>query len=128
MPMSSSSERDLVAAGWRDCSRWTAFGVSCSSATPVRASSSASRCCPKASGFIEKVGRYGIGALEEFKDEDPARYNKLLYLMGRQLYSQASFQPSKASSSGASRRFGCTCICRGSSTPRESHPGGLQYK
>ena len=47
---------------------------------------------PEASGIIEKVGRYGIGALEEFKDEDPALYNKLLYLMGRHLYAEASFQ------------------------------------
>ena len=47
---------------------------------------------PEASGIIEKVGRYGIGALEEFKEKDPALYNKLLYLRGRHLYSQASFQ------------------------------------
>jgi tetratricopeptide (TPR) repeat protein len=47
---------------------------------------------PESSGIIEKVGRYGIGALEEFKDEDPGLYNELLYLMGRHLYAQASFQ------------------------------------
>lgn len=47
---------------------------------------------PEASGIIEKVGRYGIGALEEFKEKDPALYNQLLYLMGRHLYSQASFR------------------------------------
>jgi tetratricopeptide (TPR) repeat protein len=47
---------------------------------------------PEASGIIEKVGRYGIGALEEFKDEDPELYNRLLYLMGRHLYSEASFR------------------------------------
>jgi len=47
---------------------------------------------PEASGIIEKVGRYGVGALEEFKEKDPALYNQLLYLMGRHLYSQASFR------------------------------------
>ncbi len=47
---------------------------------------------PEASGIIEKVGRYGIGALEEFKEKDPALYNQLLYLMGRHLYSEASFR------------------------------------
>ena len=47
---------------------------------------------PESSGIIEKVGRYGIGALEEFKEKDPALYNQLLYLMGRHLYSQASFR------------------------------------
>ena len=47
---------------------------------------------PEASGIIEKVGRYGIGALEEFKEKDPALYNQLLYLMGRHLYAQASFR------------------------------------
>lgn len=47
---------------------------------------------PEASGIIEKVGRYGIGALEEFKEKDRDLYNKLLYLMGRHLYSQASFR------------------------------------
>ncbi|MGD8608833.1 MAG: hypothetical protein PVH21_16160 [Myxococcales bacterium] len=47
---------------------------------------------PEASGIIEKVGRYGIGALEEFKEKDPALYNQLLYLMGRHLYEQASFR------------------------------------
>ncbi|MFZ1864326.1 MAG: hypothetical protein WAU39_08905 [Polyangiales bacterium] len=47
---------------------------------------------PEASGIIDKVGRYGIGALEEFKEEDPKLYNHLLYLMGRHLYAQASFR------------------------------------
>jgi tetratricopeptide (TPR) repeat protein len=47
---------------------------------------------PEASGIIDKVGRYGIGALEEFKDKDPELYNQLLYLMGRHLYAQASFR------------------------------------
>jgi tetratricopeptide (TPR) repeat protein len=47
---------------------------------------------PEASGIIEKVGRYGIGALEEFKEKDPALYNQLLYLMGRHLYAQGSFR------------------------------------
>ncbi|MBW2546676.1 MAG: hypothetical protein JRE82_05465 [Deltaproteobacteria bacterium] len=47
---------------------------------------------PESSGIIEKVGRYGIGALEEFKEKDPELYNQLLYLMGRHLYSQASFR------------------------------------
>ena len=47
---------------------------------------------PEASGIIEKVGRYGIGALEEFKEKDPELYNQLLYLMGRHLYAQASFR------------------------------------
>ncbi len=47
---------------------------------------------PESSGIIEKVGRYGVGALEEFKEKDPGLYNQLLYLMGRHLYSQASFR------------------------------------
>jgi TolA-binding protein len=47
---------------------------------------------PEASGIIEKVGRYGIGALEEFREKDPALYNQLLYLMGRHLYAQGSFR------------------------------------
>ena len=47
---------------------------------------------PESSGIIEKVGRYGIGALDEFKEKDPGLYNQLLYLMGRHLYSQASFR------------------------------------
>jgi tetratricopeptide (TPR) repeat protein len=47
---------------------------------------------PESSGIIEKVGRYGIGALEEFKEENPGLYNQLLYLMGRHLYAQASFR------------------------------------
>jgi hypothetical protein len=47
---------------------------------------------PESSGIIEKVGRYGIGALEEFKEKNSALYNQLLYLMGRHLYSQASFR------------------------------------
>ena len=47
---------------------------------------------PESSGIIEKVGRYGIGALEEFKEKNPALYNQLLYLMGRHLYAQASFR------------------------------------
>jgi len=47
---------------------------------------------PEASGIIEIVGRYGIGALDEFKEKDRALYNQLLYLMGRHLYSQASFR------------------------------------
>ncbi len=47
---------------------------------------------PEASGIIEKVGRYGIGALAQFEEKDPALYNQLLYLMGRHLYAQASFR------------------------------------
>ncbi|MGB8331974.1 MAG: hypothetical protein WCE62_17745 [Polyangiales bacterium] len=47
---------------------------------------------PESSGIIEKVGRYGIGALEEFKEKDSRLYNHLLYLMGRHLYAQASFR------------------------------------
>ena len=47
---------------------------------------------PESSGIIEKVGRYGIGALEEFKEKNSRLYNQLLYLMGRHLYSQASFR------------------------------------
>jgi TolA-binding protein len=47
---------------------------------------------PEASGIIEKVGRYGIGALEEFKEKDPGLYNQLLYMMGRHLYAQGSFR------------------------------------
>ena len=47
---------------------------------------------PESSGIIEKVGRYGIGALEEFKEKNPRLYNQLLYLMGRHLYEQASFR------------------------------------
>lgn len=47
---------------------------------------------PEASGIIEKVGRYGVGALEEFKEEDRDLYNELVYLMGRHLYAQASFR------------------------------------
>jgi len=47
---------------------------------------------PESSGIIEKVGRYGIGALEEFKEKDAGLYNQLLYLMGRHLYAQASFR------------------------------------
>jgi tetratricopeptide (TPR) repeat protein len=47
---------------------------------------------PESSGIIEKVGRYGIGALDEFKEKDPKLYNQLLYLMGRHLYAQASFR------------------------------------
>ena len=47
---------------------------------------------PESSGIIEKVGRYGIGALEEFKEKNSGLYNQLLYLMGRHLYAQASFR------------------------------------
>jgi tetratricopeptide (TPR) repeat protein len=47
---------------------------------------------PESSGIIEIVGRYGIGALEEFKEKDPALYNQLLYLMGRHIYAQADFR------------------------------------
>jgi outer membrane protein assembly factor BamD (BamD/ComL family) len=47
---------------------------------------------PESSGIIEKVGRYGIGALEEFKEKDSGLYNQLLYLMGRHLYDQTSFR------------------------------------
>ncbi len=47
---------------------------------------------PESSGIIEKVGRYGIGALDQFKETDRALYNQLLYLMGRHLYEQASFR------------------------------------
>ncbi|MDH3655787.1 MAG: hypothetical protein OEN21_16095 [Myxococcales bacterium] len=47
---------------------------------------------PESSGIIEKVGRYGIGALGQFKDKNPSRYNQLLYLMGRHLYAQTSFR------------------------------------
>ena len=47
---------------------------------------------PESSGIIEKVGRYGIGALEEFREKNPALHNQLLYLMGRHLYTQASFR------------------------------------
>jgi tetratricopeptide (TPR) repeat protein len=47
---------------------------------------------PESSGIIEKVGRYGIGALEEFREKNPALHNQLLYLMGRHLYAQASFR------------------------------------
>jgi len=47
---------------------------------------------PESSGIIEKVGRYGIGALDEFKEKNPGLYNQLLYLMGRHLYAQASFR------------------------------------
>ena len=47
---------------------------------------------PESSGIIGKVGRYGIGALEEFREKDPALFNELLYLMGRHLYAQASFR------------------------------------
>jgi len=47
---------------------------------------------PESSGIIEKVGRYGIGALDEFKEKDARLYNQLLYMMGRHLYEQASFR------------------------------------
>jgi len=47
---------------------------------------------PESSGIIEKVGRYGIGALDEFKEKNPKLYNQLLYMMGRHLYAQASFR------------------------------------
>lgn len=47
---------------------------------------------PESSGIIGIVGRYGIGALDEFKEKDPALYNQLLYLMGRHLYDQANFR------------------------------------
>ncbi|MGB5810592.1 MAG: hypothetical protein WBG86_08690 [Polyangiales bacterium] len=47
---------------------------------------------PEASGIIEIVGRYGVGALGVFKEKDPELYNQLLYLMGRHLYDQASFR------------------------------------
>ena len=47
---------------------------------------------PESSGIIEKVGRYGIGALGQFKDDNPGLYHQLLYLMGRHLYAQASFR------------------------------------
>jgi TolA-binding protein len=47
---------------------------------------------PESSGIIDKVGRYGIGALEEFKEKNAGLYNQLLYLMGRHLYAQASFR------------------------------------
>ncbi len=47
---------------------------------------------PESSGIIEKVGRYGIGALGQFKDKNPSLHDQLLYLMGRHLYAQASFR------------------------------------
>jgi tetratricopeptide (TPR) repeat protein len=47
---------------------------------------------PESSGIIGIVGRYGIGALEEFKEKDTNLYNQLLYLMGRHLYAQANFR------------------------------------
>ncbi len=48
---------------------------------------------PESAGIIEKVGRYGVGALEEFKTPQASGlYNVLLYLMGRNLYSQGDFQ------------------------------------
>ena len=48
---------------------------------------------PESSGIIEKVGRYGVGALEQFKEtEGTELYNQLLYLMGRYLYEQGEFQ------------------------------------
>lgn len=47
---------------------------------------------PEGSGIIGIVGRYGIGALDEFKEKDPALHSQLLYLMGRHLYAQANFR------------------------------------
>lgn len=47
---------------------------------------------PESSGIIEKVGRYGIGALGQFKDKNASLHDQLLYLMGRHLYAQASFR------------------------------------
>ena len=48
---------------------------------------------PESAGIVEKVGRYGIGALQEFKKPATANmYNQLLYLMGRSLYEQGEFQ------------------------------------
>ncbi len=47
---------------------------------------------PESSGIIEIVGRYGIGALEQFKEKDSVVHNQLLYLMGRHVYAQADFR------------------------------------
>ena len=48
---------------------------------------------PESAGIVEKVGRYGVGALDEFKKPATANlYNQLLYMMGRNLYDQGEFQ------------------------------------
>lgn len=48
---------------------------------------------PESAGIIDKVGRYGVGALAEFKTPEARDlYNVLLYLMGRHLYGQGEFQ------------------------------------
>ena len=47
---------------------------------------------PEPAGIIEKVGRYGVGELEQFNTGESADlYNHLLYLMGRFKYQQAEF-------------------------------------
>ena len=49
---------------------------------------------PESAGIIEKVGRYGVGALEEFKKPGTKQmYNQLLYMMGRHMYDKGEFRP-----------------------------------
>lgn len=48
---------------------------------------------PESAGIIEKVGRYGVGAIAQFKTPNAAElYNLLLYFMGRHLYNEGDFQ------------------------------------
>ncbi len=48
---------------------------------------------PESSGVISKIGRYGVGALEEYnKPQSKELYYKLLFLMGRSFYDQGDFQ------------------------------------
>lgn len=47
---------------------------------------------PEPAGIIEKVGRYGVGQLQEFDNaESSALYYQLLFLMGRYKYQQGEF-------------------------------------
>ncbi len=48
---------------------------------------------PEPAGIIEKVGRYGVGELQQFNTAESAElYHQLLYLMGRYKYGQGEFQ------------------------------------
>lgn len=48
---------------------------------------------PEPAGIIDKVGRFGVGQLEQFNTSDNADlYNQLLYVMGRSKYNAGDFE------------------------------------
>lgn len=48
---------------------------------------------PEPAGIIDRVGRYGVEALEQFNNSESADlYNQLLYLLGRFKYQQGEFE------------------------------------